>query len=399
MSTGWTRELFEEFLRPNSRPYTLAADEDANLVGMRLYGGGPFHRELKPATRIAKKSHFVIKTGDVVYNKLFAWKGTFGIVPQDLDGMFVSDKFPTYELDRSKVDEVYLRWYFRYAPLWEEARRMSTGSAALSKLTLNPRKFLLLTIPLPPLPEQQRIAEMLNGLSAELDAARILRQDAAGVAHVLLRAFLNKLATRNRPNGRLGDVLISPPRNGWSARCDNAGDGVAVLSLGAVTGYQYRATGFKRTSLPVNPSSHYWLSPGDLLITRSNTPSLVGHAAIYSGSPSPCIYPDLMMKLNTDDSKVDRRFVWYWLQCPVARNFIEENAKGTSPTMRKISQATVMGIPFPVGLSLVLQRQLVADLDVIRERTLALIRLQEETATEIGALMPSILDRAFKGEL
>jgi type I restriction enzyme, S subunit len=97
-----------------------------NLVGMRLYGAGPFHRELKPAMQITKKSHFVIRAGDVIYNKLFAWKGTFGVVPAQLDGMFVSDKFPTYGLDRSQVDENYLRWFFRHPDVWEQARLMST---------------------------------------------------------------------------------------------------------------------------------------------------------------------------------------------------------------------------------------------------------------------------------
>jgi len=116
----------------------LAPDHDANLVGMRWYGGGPFHRELKPAQKIQKKSHFVIKSGDVIYNKLFAWKGAFGVVPSKLDGMFVSDKFPTYEIDSEKADARYLAWYFRHHDLWEQARRKSKGSAAISKLTLNP---------------------------------------------------------------------------------------------------------------------------------------------------------------------------------------------------------------------------------------------------------------------
>ncbi len=121
MSKPWPDRQFGSFLRPNSRPHTLAPDEDANLVGMRLYGSGPFHRELKPAMQIAKKSHFVIRRGDVIYNKLFAWKGTFGIVPGELDGMFVSDKFPTYELDRRQVDENWLKWYFRCPQVWEQA--------------------------------------------------------------------------------------------------------------------------------------------------------------------------------------------------------------------------------------------------------------------------------------
>lgn len=112
-SNGNGELAFGEFLIPNKRPYTLSDDEDANLVGMRLYGGGPFHRELKPANKIRKKSHFVIRSGDIIYNKLFAWKGTFGIVPDSLDSMFVSDKFPTYAIDDTKVDPQFLQWYFR----------------------------------------------------------------------------------------------------------------------------------------------------------------------------------------------------------------------------------------------------------------------------------------------
>ena len=96
---------FREVLRPNLRPYTLAADQDANLVGMRWYGYGPFHRELKPALRITKKTHFQIRAGDIIYNKLFAWRGAFGLVEPALDGMFVSDKFPTYSLDRDRVNQ------------------------------------------------------------------------------------------------------------------------------------------------------------------------------------------------------------------------------------------------------------------------------------------------------
>ena len=81
----------------------------------------------------------------------------------------------------------------------------------------------------------------------------------------------------------MSDVLTEKPRNGWSAPCDNADGGVAILSLGAVTGFIYRPTEHKRTSEATMPGAHYWLSPGDLLVTRSNTEQLLGHAAIYSG--------------------------------------------------------------------------------------------------------------------
>jgi hypothetical protein len=84
-------------------------------------------------------------------------------------------QFPTYELDRSKVDENYLRWFFRHPDVWEQARLMSTGSAALSKLTPNPPKFLDLTIPLPPTIEEQRqIAMRIEAVADDGVAAKML---------------------------------------------------------------------------------------------------------------------------------------------------------------------------------------------------------------------------------
>ena len=398
MSTPWPDTPFGEFMKPNTRPYTLGPNQDADLVGMRWYGEGPFHRELKSAMKIAKKTHFVIKAGDIIYNKLFAWKGSFGVVPPALDGMFVSDKFPTYELDRGKVDENWLRWYFRWPPLWEQARTMSKGSAALSKLTLNPPKFLLLKMPLPRLDEQQELAAKLDGLAAKTEEARSLQDLALIECASLLKTALRRIAATVNATGQLQQVLTRKPRNGWSAKCDNADNGIPVLSLGAVTGFRYRAKEFKKTSLHADKDGHFWLKPGDLLITRSNTPELVGHAAIYNGSPTPCIYPDLMMRLPLNLDQADPTFVWYWLQSPPARDFIFAKAKGTSSTMKKISQGVVMAIPFPTHLSLPAQQRIVAELDRLQTETDSLKALQAQTGTELRALMPSIVSRVFTGQ-
>ena len=390
---------FSAFLTPNRRPYLLGPDEDANLVGMRLYGKGPFHRELKEALKIRKKSHFVIQKFDVIYNKLFAWKGAFGIVPAELDGMFVSDKFPTYKLDGSKVDSRFLSWYFHVPQLWDQAKKNSTGSAAISKLTLNPPKFLELTMPTPSLSEQKVMAARIDELAHAVDSARSFRKESNEETSILTRNVTDYLTARVSVDGTLGDILLEKPRNGWSARCDNADNGIPVLSLAAVTGFEYRNAEFKRTSLPTVEDAHYWLRPGDLLISRSNTPEFVGHAAIYDGTPSPCIYPDLTMRLQVNHERALTRFVWYWLQTPLAREYVKHNAKGTSPTMKKISQGTVMAIPFPASLEKETQQEMVSHLDNLRESIDFLAAAQRTTSQELDALLPAILDRAFKGEL
>lgn len=386
---------FGEIMRPSLRPHTLGPEQDANLLGMRWYGGGPFHRELKPAMSIAKKTHFIVRAGDVIYNKLFAWKGTFGIVPEHLDGMFVSDKFPTYELDRSRVFDRYLSWFFRYPHVWEQARAMSTGSAALSKLTLNPPRFLELEMFLPSLEAQIRIANKLDALAEKVAEAKGIRTLARKELLALSVKIRDSILEKHEAQGVLRDVLLGSPRNGWSPVCDNSSEGVPVLTLSAVTGWIYNQNAIKRTSLPVKEDAHYWLKAGDLLITRSNTPELVGHAAICTGTPNPCIYPDLIMKLPVDRELANTKFIWYWLQSTRARDFVRASAKGTSPTMKKISQGVVEAIPFPSQLSVFEQTQLVRQFDAMKTKFDTMNVLQEDTERELDAMLPAILDQEF----
>jgi type I restriction enzyme, S subunit len=107
----------------------------------------------------------------------------------------------------------------------------------------------------------------------------------------------------------------------------------------------------------------------------------------------------LMMRLDLNSEAAELPFVWYWLQAPPVREFIGRNAKGTSPTMKKISQGIVMAIPFPCSLPLPEQRRIVAELDALQTQVDSLKRFQAETAAELDTLLPAILDKAFKGEL
>jgi type I restriction enzyme S subunit len=169
--------------------------------------------------------------------------------------------------------------------------------------------------------------------------------------------------------------------------------------LGAVTGFIYRHEEHKLTSEITEPAKHYWLEPGDLLMTRSNTESLLGHAAIYDGSPSPCIYPDLMMKLKIDDTQADKRFVYYWLRTPDIRDRIQRAGKGTNSSMMKITQKVVMGLPFPTAIGLDEQRELVRDLDSAVTRVERVRARQQKVKADLSALMPSMLDYACQGIL
>jgi type I restriction enzyme S subunit len=364
---------------------------------VQLWGAGAYEREAIDGSQTRYSRLFRAEVGDIIVNKIWARNGSVAVIRGPLAGCYGSAEFPMFAPSPDRLEPLWIHWLTKTHGFWEQCDEKSRGTSGKNRI--RPERFLEIEIPLPPLAEQQQIVARIEELAALIDEARALRQPAESEAQALVRSSLRRLSESIAVDGHLGDVLAESPRNGWSPVCDNAIDGTPVLSLGAVTGFRYRSTEFKRSSLPATPRGHFWLRPGDLLITRSNTPELVGHAAIYDGSPTPCIYPDLMMRLLVRTDRADPRFAWYWLQSPAARAFVAGNAKGTSPTMKKISQATVTAIPYPSSLQLATQCHIVAELDALRAEVDAVKRLQAETATELDALLPSILDRAFGGGL
>ena len=85
-----------------------------------------------------------------------------------------------------------------------------------------------------------------------------------------------------------------------------------------------------------------------------------------------------------------------YLFCFMQSFDLVELQAGTS--VPAISQSKVESLSISVP-PLAEQRRIVAELDALQAEVDALKKLQAETAAELDALLPSILDRAFKGEL
>ncbi|WP_420135197.1 hypothetical protein [Rhodopseudomonas sp.] len=398
MTAIWPKAPMGEIAPLVRRPVFTRAEELYREIGIRSFGKGVFHKAPVTGLDIGGKRVFTVEPDDLLFNIVFAWEGAVAVATEAERGMIGSHRFLTCVTDKSKADARFLNYWFARAEGRDQLLRASPGGAGRNR-TLGVEKLAAIHVPLPPLDEQRRIVARIEDLAAKVEEAGKARSSALGELAALSVKSRDAILGLVAPSGTLGDVLQGAPRNGWSPVCDNDDNGTPVLTLSAVTGWRFNANAYKRTSFPTRADAHYWATEGDLLITRSNTPELVGHAAIHSGSPVHCIYPDLMMKLRLDKSRTDTRFVWYWLQSTVVRDHIKRFAKGTSPTMKKISQSIVGAIPFPVHLSIDQQTDIVAKLRTFQEKLDAVRVLQIETATELDAMLPAILDKAFKGEL
>lgn len=158
-------------------------DVEYACAGVRLHGKGVFIREYKFGREILKKFvQHTVHPGDIVFSTLFARNGAFAVADDDVDGAVLSEKFPTFRLEDSRVTLDYLKWFFRSGYLAELSAKQVTGVAAFSLSHLSKKKFLNLPVPVPDLERQARVVSLCE----EAYARAHTLSDSAGKNRTLL---------------------------------------------------------------------------------------------------------------------------------------------------------------------------------------------------------------------
>ena len=103
-----------------------------------------------------------------------------------------------------------------------------------------------------------------------------------------------------------------------------------------------------------------------------------------------------LVVLELEPEKLDRKFFAWFLRSPQTVKALVKDSSGTKMPRANMKLFRTLPVPLP---PLSEQRRIVEYLDGLAGQVAALARLQSETAAELDALLPSILDRAFKGEL
>lgn len=136
-------------------------DREYRLLGVRWYGDGVFHRETVTSDTSEAKTLQPVIPGDLIYNRLFAWKGSFALVPNDFEGCYVSGEFPLFTA-RPGHDIRFVAYYLQQPWLWEYIAAESTGATAISRNRWREERFRNLVVPVPPTHVQREIADFLD---------------------------------------------------------------------------------------------------------------------------------------------------------------------------------------------------------------------------------------------
>lgn len=256
-----------------------------------------------------------------------------------------------------------------------------TGS---TRLKLTQAAMRSIPVSVAPFPEQKRIADKLDALLARVDACRGHLDRVPGILKrfrqsVLARATSGELTREWRqergidpPTTKtLGDVLKVSSGKFLPAKEMTPGGTIPVFGGNGVNGYHDKANVEEETLV-------------------------IGRVGFYCGSvhltPPLAWVTDNALIVHHDPSRTFRRFLYFALQA------VDLRVNDSSTAQPVISGAKIY--PTPIAIPDVLEQiEIVRRLDALLELAENLETARATVASNLSRMVPSVLAKAFRGEL
>lgn len=344
-----------------------------------------------------------VQPNDVLLNITGASIGRCTVVPGVFDAANVNQHVCIIRPALSRLLPRYLNLVLQSPTIQNEIWFGENGS---SREGLNFEQVGAFEIPLPPLPVQQRIVDQAQ---AEVLTVERLIQEKRELLDLLAekrRALIAHAVTRGlNPAAPLRDSGIEwlraipahwrmlPLRRvirtldqGWSPVASNlpAEEGEhGVLKLSAIKNGVFLPDENKALLPSDDIPSGLDIKAGDVFLTRANTPSLVGDAAMAEVDCPNLVFSDLIYRLRVNPDLIDSRWLVMTLISDIGRRQIEAEAKGSSGSMVKLAQDQVLGLLIPVPPV----EDQVAIVRAVDEATLTIRQLAARTRATVDLLI------------
>jgi type I restriction enzyme S subunit len=243
-------------------------------------------------------------------------------------------------------------------------------------------------IPLPPLPEQQRIVAILDEAFAAIDKAKANAEQNLKNAKELFESYLQGVFENK------GD--------GWEEK--TLGE-IASFSQGIQVGLEQHLTepktGYVRFIRIVDytqntddiryvpdPGEKYFVKEDDIVMVRYGTPGLIGRGKAG-------VIANNLFKITIENNELSKDFLCLCLSQKHIQTYLSTQGSATMPALN-FGQLKTVAINFP---SLKEQNKIVEKLDVLSTETKKLEAIYQQKINDLEELKKSVLQKAFSGEL
>lgn len=248
-------------------------------------------------------------------------------------------------------------------------------------------------LPLPPLPEQQRIVEVLHAADALRQAKQRVLQGFDEVIQAQYRAQFGRYFTRQGLLNatRIGEHVEST-QYGVSEAMAEAGSH-AVLRMNSITSSGWLdLSDLKYANLSSQDAAATTLQDGDLLFNRTNSRELVGKCAIWRGEPGRYSFASYLVRLRLKPTLLPE-YLWATLNSPYGKYRLFNAAK-QAVSMANVSPTDLARISIP--LPPVEEQSLFAAFVREVERQRGQISV---SGARMQTLQPALITEALSGRL
>jgi type I restriction enzyme, S subunit len=329
-----------------------------------------------------------LATGDIVFARTGATTGKSFLVDEPPDAVFASYLIRLRLLDKSLLPE-FVSLFFQTSGYWKSIKEGSAGSAQGG---FNASKLAALSIPLPPLPEQQRIVGLLDEAFDGIATAKANAEQNRQNARALFESHLQSVFTQ-RGEGwvekrfdevcEISSMLIDPRKDEYvdmlhvgGANIESKTGRLIELKTAREEGLISGKFAFDETAVLYSKIRPYLMK-----VARPD----------FQGLCSADMYP-----LSVKVGQLDRDYLFHLLLSPEFTNYA--NAGSARAGMPKVNRDHLFA--FRVYLpSVAMQRQFAAKLDALHEETQRLESIYQQKLAALNELKKSLLHQAFTGQL
>lgn len=299
-----------------------------------------------------------IETDDVLFATVRPTLKRIALVPAELDGAIASTGYCILRCDKAKADPGFLysflitdHFYARMAGL---ERGASYPAVRDSDVTAS-------WFPLPPLPEQKKIAHILSTVQRAIEAQERIIQTTTE----LKKALMHKLFTeglRGEPQKETEIGLVPESwevveleakadsfQYGTSVKCGYDVDGKAVLRIPNVVGGHVDPADLKFGKPKKNELGKLALKRGDLLFVRTNgVKENAGRCSKFNGELADCYFASYLIRVRLDPAILNPDFLNEYSRTEVGTSFLSGKAIRTADGKFNINSGTLKTMLVPV---------------------------------------------------
>lgn len=342
--TDWMVGQLSDVLHNESRPVAKPKDPYWRL-GIRSWAKGTFHAYVDDPSTVDMDELYVVHENDLVVNITFAWEHAVAVASKEDDGLLVSHRFPTYVFDEGNVPAYYKavvsQQYFK-----DMLDHISPGGAGRNRV-LNRKDFLALPCHIPPVAEQQKIAEMLATCDRVIELKQQLLEEKRRQKQWLMKRLLSESTSVKEMT--LSDLCSVICDGDWIESKDQSESGIRLIQTGNVGVGRYldkegRARYISQETFERLHCTEVFA--GDVLVSR--LPDPIGRA---------CSIPDLTVRAITAVDCTILRFkeaaiAEFFLQYATSSEYFNKIAilaGGSTRTRISRKEIEKLSVPIPVN--------------------------------------------------